>query len=81
MIDIRKAPIIAMHNKGALAFVKECACYHCIKVYLVSEIKEWTDRDMDTALCPYCDVDAVLPVHEEKDKDLMNLKKINDHWF
>jgi hypothetical protein len=81
MIDIRKAPQIAMHNKSNLMFVRECVCYYCIKAYFVSEIKDWTDRELDTAICPHCGIDAVLPVHEEKDKDLMNLKKINEYWF
>jgi hypothetical protein len=60
-------------------------------VFLVSEIKEWTDdwdfrlktespQNEHTAICPHCGIDAVLPIHLEDDKDLMNLKKIHDYW-
>lgn len=80
MIDIRMAPRIAMRNKSALAFVSECACYHCLKVYCPTEIKEWTDEN-NTAICPYCNVDAVLPVNTSDDKNIEVLSKIHKYWF
>lgn len=74
------APKIAMRNKSALAFVNECACYHCVKIFSTREIKEWTDED-NTAICPYCQVDSVLPVQTLDDKDLQVLSKIHKYWF
>jgi hypothetical protein len=79
-MDIRIAPKLAMHNKALLEKVSECACYYCCKVFQPSEIKEWVDKN-DTALCPHCGVDAVLPVYEESEKDLCFLTKVNKYWF
>lgn len=86
------APRIAIHNKVQLSLTNECACYSCVKVFFVSEIKEWTDnwdyrqktestKNEHTAVCPYCGVDAVLPINLEEDKDLINLQKIHDYWI
>ena len=79
-MDIRVAPKLAMHNKVLLEKVSECACYYCCKVFKPSDIKEWVDKS-DTALCPHCAVDAVLPVYEESEKDLSFLIKLNKYWF
>jgi hypothetical protein len=81
MVNINMAPKFAIHNKNTLEMVKECSCYYCFKVFSPSEIKEWVDKEQDTAICPYCGIDAVIPVYLPEDKDLMNLKKINEYWF
>jgi hypothetical protein len=80
-MDIKMAPKLAMHNKESLEKVSECACYYCYKIFSPSEIKEWVDRNKDTALCPYCFVDAVLPINEEGEKDNVFLIKIHEYWF
>jgi NAD-dependent SIR2 family protein deacetylase len=76
---MRRAPLIAFHNKSEIDFCKDCGCYHCLKVFPKEEIKKWTDNSK-TALCPHCGVDAVLPntaytLTEEV------LKPIQEYWF
>ncbi len=76
---MRRAPLIAFHNKGEIDFCNKCGCYHCFKVFPKEEIKKWVDNSK-TAVCPYCEVDAVLPdtaynLTEE------SLKEINEFWF
>jgi hypothetical protein len=91
MINFKMAPRTAMHNKTQLSLATECACYACVKVFLVNEIKEWTDdwdyrrkieapQNEHTAVCPHCGIDAILPINMEEDKDLVNLQKIHDYW-
>lgn len=92
MLNVQMAPRSAMHNRSQLNLVEECACYACIKVFPVSDIKEWTDnwdfrnkveapQNEHTAICPYCGIDAILPMNLEEDKDLVNLKKIQYYWL
>lgn len=78
VIDIRMAPKFAMHNKASLELTKQCCCYYCFKRFDVKEIKEYTDWEKDTAICPYCSIDAVLPIYSEE--DVMNLEKIHNYW-
>jgi len=46
-------------------------CFYCLKIYPPSKIVEWIDEAPDcprgpgkTAVCPYCDIDSVLPESE-----------------
>ena len=80
-MDIRIAPKMAIHNKEKLQKVSECACYFCYKVFSPSEITEWIDKEYDTAVCPHCSVDAVLPIYEEGEKDIAFLTKVHEYWF
>lgn len=79
-MDIRMIPKLAMHNKINLKQAKDCVCYYCFKNFDFENIKEWVDNN-DTAICPFCSVDAVIPVYEKKDKEIMFLSKVHKYWF
>ena len=57
---ISQASEYSIRNREGLLSGTQAACYHCRNVYPVEEITEYTDAG-DTALCPYCGIDAVLP--------------------
>lgn len=52
------------HRKNVLA-ADLCGCFYCLKLFPPSTIIEWVDFAADgvgqTALCPHCGVDAVVP--------------------
>jgi hypothetical protein len=73
--DIKQAAKFAMYNKENVLAAKICGCYHCMAIFEPKEIKEWTDKNQ-TALCPFCNVDAILP---NLNKD--TLHKLNTYWF
>ena len=76
---MRRAALIAFHNKSEISLCQECGCYHCLKVFPKEEIKEWTDNSK-TALCPHCGIDAVLPnTAYALTKEV--LAPIHDYWF
>ena len=79
-MDIRMAPKLAINNKTNLKLANECACYYCLKSFNYENVKEWVDNN-DTAICPFCSVDAVVPIYEEKDGDIEFLSKIRKYWF
>ena len=35
-------------------------CFYCKQIYPSEEIQEWTDNEQ-TAICPKCKIDSVLP--------------------
>jgi hypothetical protein len=51
------------HRRELLAS-EHAVCYHCSKVFPPSAVEEWTDEDSSgvpqTAICPFCSVDAVV---------------------
>lgn len=75
-MNINTAAKFAMHNKDELKLAQTCGCYYCLAIFDPKEIKEWTD-DGDTALCPYCQVDAVLAGECDREK----LQQMHKYWF
>lgn len=79
-MDIRHTAKFAMHNRKDIERAQICGCFHCMKIFASSEVKEWTDNE-DTALCPHCSVDAVLPELLDYKLSEEILKKLNTYWF
>ena len=62
-----------------------CGCFYCKRIFLLTEIRGWCDKNNpkgSTALCPKCGIDSVLgsksgyPVD-----DIIFLKEMNEYWF
>ena len=73
--SISKAPYLAFKNKHSLNLNKVVGCYHCLSIFESVEIKNYTDQG-ETALCPKCSTDAVVPTDSLED-----LEKINEFFF
>jgi hypothetical protein len=61
---------ISLKNKYLLKKNDYAACYFCLKVFQVNKITEWVDRDL-TALCPFCNIDSVIPYDLNNHEDLL----------
>jgi len=55
----------SLHNRSLIEGSKTCGCYQCCKVFDPHEIKNWTFDD--TAICPLCDAESVVPNTSEAD--------------
>ena len=66
----------AQHNRSKIDTWTRCGCYACIAMFHGESIREWAD-DGDTALCPLCRSDTVIP--EVAHMDL--LRQVNEIWF
>lgn len=49
----------SQHHKDEIDRSSYCGCFCCCRIFSPEEIKEWIDNN-DTAICPYCGVDAVI---------------------
>lgn len=71
-----------MANREELSKVDSCGCFYCLRTYTPKEIKEWIeDKAGDTAICPYCDVDSVLPESYEYELSKELLQEMHDYWM
>jgi len=71
---------LTTNNKFLLnSYGDYCGCFKCCSVYLVSEIKSYTNDD--SAICPYCGNDYVLPDILETRISKNFLKKLSAFWF
>lgn len=73
------------HNRSLLENDKKCGCFYCLRVFSPSEIKEWCDEAENgegvTAICPYCDVDAILSESSGYPLTKDFLSKMRKRWF
>jgi hypothetical protein len=57
-------PFSSKNHRQAIEAVSQCGCFYCITVFAPSEITQWVDEDErgigQTALCPRCEIDAVI---------------------
>ena len=71
------------NNRSLLKGSKECGCYYCCKVFSPSLIEDWLEEEVgDTALCPFCGIDAVIG--DKSGKEFMEqafLEKLREYWF
>lgn len=63
------------NNRKKLEQCTFARCGYCLELLLVSEIVQWTDNEQ-TAICPVCHVDAVLPNAQRREA-----KDYNKHYF
>ena len=57
-----------------------CGCFYCERLFSPSEIEAWTDREQ-TALCPHCGIDAVLPEVPLYVLDAELLREMHEAFF
>ncbi len=65
-MNVEMATKLSFYNRHSIQRAEKCGCYFCIRVFDSKEVVEWRDNG-NTAVCPNCEVDAVLPnVTDEK---------------
>jgi len=57
-----------------------CGCYHCLEVFTVDQVRKWIDNH-DTAMCPYCGIDAVIGSAAGFPLTRPFLREMRRHWF
>lgn len=67
---------------GRIKPVAEYGCYYCAEVYVLAEhpIQEWVDGKQ-TALCPVCGIDAVIPKLRSISFDEIDMKRLQEKMF
>ena len=80
--DILKAHKTSFENELLVNKSTKCGCFYCGKIFEASEVIEWViDRNGDTALCPYCMIDSVLPDSAGYPLTEEFLVRMHKYWF
>jgi len=79
---LKEAHEASIRNKESVLGSSICGCFSCMETFPPSEAAFYVEADgQETALCPFCDMDAVIgdasgfPVTKEF------LKRMNKAWF
>lgn len=78
-IDLAKAKEHAVHNRQSLTTEQVCGCFFCQRIFDSKEIV-WPDAD-DTAMCPYCGMDAVIGESSGLPITKQFLRSMREYWF
>ena len=84
-----KTKLLNLHNfstknRTSILKSKQCGCFSCLNIFAPDEITDWSDENEEnigqTALCPFCSVDSVLP-DAEVEITVDTLKSMQEYWF
>lgn len=89
-MNIKTAHGFSICHKHLILKSKMCGCFYCLEIFPPSEIKNWTDGKLlrrrlvdgkqgQTAICPRCMIDSVLPDCMPITKNF--LRKMKRYWF
>ena len=78
---LKKLHTYCSNNKEEINLFDKCYCFYCGKVFDSNEINEYIGEYFDTALCPNCNIDAIIPdsIDEELNENIIN--EMNKYWF
>ena len=80
--DILKAHKASFENGWLVKKSTKSGCFCCGKIFDPSEIEEWVpDRGGETAICPYCGIDSVLPDNAGYPITEEFLVRMHRYWF
>ncbi len=57
--EIREIYKHSARNRQEIEKSVRCGCFSCGRIFDASEVEDYIDNE-ETALCPYCDIDAVV---------------------
>ncbi len=57
--EIREIHMHSARNRQEIERSSQCGCFSCGRIFDASEVEDYIDNE-ETALCPYCDIDAVV---------------------
>lgn len=77
---LKKIHGFSMRHRDKICESTVCGCFHCLNIFPPSEIVEWTDQQ-NTALCPHCGVDGVLPESDQCEISEGLLSAMRNHWI
>lgn len=72
--------LAALHRRSTsnrTLMAGRCGCFHCLSTFTAENVAQWVD-DGQTALCPVCGIDSVLP---DIGLDVPMLEQMHRRWF
>lgn len=78
--DTRHLHKLSSYNRTHLTNASYAGCFFCLEIFPTHLIKEMIDKG-ETALCPFCEIDAVLPDCAELHVNLALLQRMQKIWF
>lgn len=77
---LEKLHTYSSNNKRLIEKSSKCYCFHCKREMSSKEVTTYLSNE-ETALCPYCGIDAIIPdaINDELNDDIID--EMNKYWF
>ena len=75
---------LSSRNRDTVQGTRACGCFHCLRTFDAAAVVDWTregDGQEETALCPFCGSDSVMPAREGAPIDPGVLKAMQVYWY
>lgn len=79
---LKHAHTYCTDNKKYLDHTETCGCFYCQKIFSPADITFWlSEFGGQTAICPYCSIDSVIPDMESIKISEGFLSAMHEYWF
>lgn len=78
--QMKRLHAYASHNKELIEKSDRCYCFYCNANMGSGEIEKYLDKE-ETALCPKCGVDSIIPDSIDEQIDENIISELHDYWF
>lgn len=78
--QLNKLHAYSSHNKKLIDASEKCHCFYCKSTFVKNEITKYTDNG-ETALCPKCNIDSILPDSIDEIIDENVILEMNEYWY
>lgn len=74
--DLKILHRMSFNHRTKVEASTQCGCFYCKALFSPDQIEEWTDKGQ-TAMCPECGIDSVLP----DQPPMAVLEAMRQYWF
>ena len=79
--DLIEAHKFSSDNKKYLVEDTKCGCFYCLHIFDPKQIDSYLNEKSGTALCPYCQIDSVIPEKSGYKITKEFLEEMHKYWF
>lgn len=79
-MQLERLHAYSSNNRSLVAVSDKCYCFYCKQSMYRGEIEDYADNGQ-TAICPKCGIDAVIPDSIEEDVDESIIEEMHEYWF
>ena len=79
-MQLQKLHTYCSHNRNNIMLADKCYCFHCKMAMDHEEIVDYIDNGQ-TALCPKCGIDAIIPDSIDESLDDEIIAQMHEYWF
>ena len=78
--QLQKLHACSSHNRSLILSANKCYCFYCKAVFDSREIEDYADNGQ-TAICPKCSIDSVIPDSADDGIDEKVVTEMHEYWF